>query len=66
MEIKEIENKLWELTDEELGYLFAEFLGKDYLIQEIIDNLKESEENTEALISILDDLRGTNKWIEIN
>lgn len=56
MEIKEIENKLWELSAEDLGYLFAEFLGKDYLIGEIIDNLKESEENTEALVNILEEM----------
>lgn len=56
MNIEQIEQKLWDKSVEELGFLYAEFLGKDYLIQEIIDNLEESEENHEALVNILEEM----------
>lgn len=56
MNIEQVEEKLWEKSAEDLGFLYAEFLGKDYLIQEIIDNLKESDENLEALVGILEDM----------
>jgi len=60
-DIISIEAKLWDKSAEELGFLYAEFLGKDYLIQEILDNLKESDENLEALVGILEDMEETNE-----